>query len=139
MTTGMLLDLLLAGLLVATIAYAVVLNRRLDVLRRSKDEMRAMIDDFTAAAEQARAGMEALRQTGDASGKSLKHLVDEAEALREDLGFLIERGGTVADRLVQDVRGARHTRGSDAAEKPSGEAAGDDPAAQLRRILAATR
>lgn len=135
MTAGIVLDLMLAGLLTATIVYAVVLNRRLDALRRAKDEMRAMIDDFSAAAEKARTGMDALRDAGDSSGRTLKPLIDQAQALREDLGFLIERGSVVADRLAEDVRGARQGRsGGDRAEAIAG-----DPAARLRKILAATR
>lgn len=131
MNSSILLDLLLAGLMVATIVYAVALNRRLTAFRQGKDEMRAMIADFTAAIENARASMGQLKEATEASAKSLDGLIIEAKVLRDDLGFLIERGSAVADRLAGDPRAVR----------PSAPAmpAADDRVGQLRRILETTR
>lgn len=140
MTTGMVLDLLLAVLLAATIGYAMLLKNRLDILRKSKEEMGGLIKDFMSATEQARLGMEELRKASDGSGRVLREMVDEAQALREDLGFLIERGGTLADRLQQNTRGARSTPiGAGRDTKISPQQNADDPALNLRKILEATR
>ncbi len=146
MTVTMMLDLMLAALLVATIVYAVILNRRLGALRDGREEMRALIADFTAATEKARAGMDELRAASDVSGRGLKEMIEESRALREDLGFLIERGGVVADRLEGGVRGARRAgeAAHDAARAPSNSNpapsnSNDDPVQKLRRILEATR
>lgn len=143
MTVAMMLDLMLAALLVATIVYAVILNRRLGALRDGREEMRALINDFTAATEKARTGMDELRTASEASTRGLEEMIGESRALREDLGFLIERGGVVADRLEGGVRSARRT-GDDthdaaraAAPAPSNN--NDDPVQRLRRILQATR
>lgn len=149
MTAAMVLDLLLAGLLVATIVYAVLLNRRLAVLRRGKEELRALIADFVTASEKARVGMSEMRAASETTGRALKEMVEEAQALREDLGFLIERGGTMADRLEQDVRSNRArapsastvaSPGAGAAKATAADAAApNDPIVKLRRILEATR
>jgi hypothetical protein len=131
MTVALVIDLMLAALMVATIVYAIVLNRRLAAFRRGKDEMMALIADFTEATEKAHRGTEALRGAAEASGQALDGSIREAKALREDLGFLIERGAAVADRLVHDTRGARQ------APPPKGPDA--DAIASLRKILEATR
>lgn len=107
MTTEVLLDGLLAVLLVATILYAAILNRRLTHLRQGREELRTLIVEFTSATDRAHSGMESLRQASEISGGELKECVDRAQALRDDLSFLLERGTKVADRLVGSVSAAR--------------------------------
>jgi hypothetical protein len=131
MTAGILIDLLLAGLMAATIVYAVRLNRKLAAFRQGKEEFRALIDEFNAATESARVGLDDLRQLSEGAGPSLKGIVDEARALREDLGFLVDRGAAVADRLVHDVRSTR--------DRAQMRPAANDPAASLKKILDSTR
>jgi hypothetical protein len=132
MTTALLIDLLLAGLLVATIVYAVILNRRLGAFRQGKEELRALIVEFNAATERARVGMDELREASEGMGQSLHATLGEARALRDDLGFLVERGAVVADRLVHDVRARREPA-------PAAKPAANDPADSLRKILESTR
>lgn len=131
MSAAILIDLLLAALLGATIVYAVVLNRRLATFRQGKEELGKMIADFSVATEKARAGLDDIKAAGETSAKALKAAVDQANMLRDDLGFLIERGTVIADHLAQDVRASRAGAGA----RP----AANDPAAQLRKILQATR
>lgn len=145
MTTAMALDLLLAALLVATIAYAILLNRRLTILRQGKEELRRLIADFMEASEKARTGMTEMRTSGETTAHALTKMLDEAQGLRDDLNFLIERGGAMADRLERDVRGARPHPSFAAAPAPPAyaeavdAAASGSSAAKLRRILEATR
>ena len=54
-----LLDGLLVGLLVATIIYAIMLDRRLRTFRQARDEMQALLANFTAATVQAQSGIAA--------------------------------------------------------------------------------
>jgi hypothetical protein len=44
-----------------------------------------------------------LKKTAD----TLKERIDNAQALRDDLAFLIDRGGSAANRLENTVRAAR--------------------------------
>ena len=46
MALSLILDILLASLLVVTIGYAIMLNKRLDALRSDKDELRRLAGDF---------------------------------------------------------------------------------------------
>lgn len=130
-TTTILIDLMLAALMVATIVYAVILNRRLSAFRQGKEELRALIADFTVATEKARAGLDQLRDVSDESAKALDGVIAEAKSLREDIGFLIDRGAAVADRLAYDGRSTR--------QAPPVRPAAEDPVASLRKILQATR
>jgi len=105
MTFPLVLDILLAVLLAATIAYAVVLNRKLGNLRRHKEELERLASVF---AESTMRAEESIGKLKGAAGE-LQGRIDKAEGLGEDLTFLIERGGSAADRLEEAVRGARKT------------------------------
>lgn len=104
---SLLLDGVLAALLIATIAYAAMLDRRLRTLRQSRDELQALLASFTVATAEAQSGMASLRETTQTAAKDLKGELERAKALREDLAFLMERGDELADRLEGGVGAAR--------------------------------
>lgn len=160
LSTAMVLDLLLAGLLAAVIVYAVILNRKLAALRQGKEELRALISDFVAASETARTGMAEMRHAAENAGRNLNEVMGDAKALRDDLSFLIERGGVVADRMEQNVRASRAAPAAVSSPAPAREPVRERPAThgrtardeaydqgepgpeamnRLRRILEATR
>jgi hypothetical protein len=97
------LDIIVAVLLVVTIAYAMVLNRRLDVLRKNKAELEALSANFGEATS--RAG-DSIQQLRDAA-QDLYGTMKKADSIHDDLIFMVERGGTSADRLEEAIRGAR--------------------------------
>lgn len=104
---SLLLDGLMIALLIATIAYAVMLDRRLRSFRQSRDEMQQLLSVFTAATAQAQSGIVALREAAQSTSGDLKAQLDRAKALRDDLAFLVDRGGSLADRLEGGVSAAR--------------------------------
>jgi hypothetical protein len=104
-----LLDGLLAALLVATIIYAVMLDRRLRTFRQARDEMQALLANFTAATVQAQSGIAALRDNGQNTSAELKGQLERGKALRDDLAFLLDRGAILADRLEKGIGAARTT------------------------------
>ncbi len=104
-----LLEGLLAALLATTIVYAVILDRRLRTFRQARDEMQALLANFTAATVQAQSGMAALRDTSTTTAGELKSQLDRGKALRDDLSFLLDRGGELADRLENQIGAARAT------------------------------
>ena len=105
MTISLFLDVVVAMLLVITISYAVILNRRLSQLRRHNAELESLAASFSKAT--VRAGESTVKLKGAAD--KLEASVSKAEALRDDLQFLIERGGTAADRLEAGVRASRNS------------------------------
>jgi hypothetical protein len=104
---SLLLEGLLAVLLVATIAYAAMLDRRLRTLRQSRDEMQALLASFTAATAHAQAGLLSLRETSQAASQEMQGDIERAKALRDDLSFLVDRGNSLADRLESGIGAAR--------------------------------
>lgn len=99
MTIAIALDLLVATLLVATITYAVILNRKLARLRMDRAAFEQMLKDFAVATQRAEHGVALLQKTAATSAAELDSKRDGAVTLRNDLEFLVARAGEQADRL----------------------------------------
>lgn len=108
------IDLTIVTLLIATIAFAVVLNRRLTTWRQDRTEFERLIADFNRAATQAETGIERLKAASEQTGKTLQQAVTKGQSLRDDLAYLIERAEPLTDRLTEGVRSARSIRREDA-------------------------
>ena len=100
-------DLVVAVLLVVTIVYAAMLNRRLAGLRSDKAELQALIQGLTAASHNAETAVSALKEANDDIGRQLEGKVARAQGLRDDLAYMVERGTTLADRLEGAIRARR--------------------------------
>ena len=104
---GMILDVTLVVLLGATIGYCVALHRRLGELRAAQSELPKLIDNFIEATRRAEAGIAGLKAASAATADEIGPKLGEAQVLREDLAFMIDHGGKLADRLEAAVRVAR--------------------------------
>ncbi len=107
------LDIVLAILLVATIGYAMVLNRKLGGLRRHKEELERLAATFSESTVRAEDSIAHLKNS--AAGLQAENA--RATGLRDDLKFLIDRGVSTADRLESAVR---ESRGEDIKRDRSG-------------------
>ncbi|OIQ93722.1 hypothetical protein GALL_243130 [mine drainage metagenome] len=106
----LILDIIVAILLVATIAYAIMLNRRLSELRRNRDDLARLVNAFNDATQRAEAGIPKLRRAAEEAGSALQERVEKAQSLRDDLAFMIERADAMANRLEGSVRQARDVK-----------------------------
>ena len=106
MSPAIFLDAVVIVLLLATIGYAAVLNRRLTRLRSAKDEMEALLRDFGEAGAKAQQALYALHGEGQATAAKLDGLIEQAKTLSDDMVFLIDRGGRLADGLAASEAGA---------------------------------
>jgi hypothetical protein len=97
------LDVLMVALLAACIATTVILNRRLTGLRGDSVELEKLARMFQEATDRADNGVSGLKL----SAQSLQERIDQARTVVDDLQFLIERGGSLADRLEDGVRAAK--------------------------------
>jgi len=104
---ALLLDILIAILLIATIAYAVMLNRSLSQLRQDQSELEALANQFNDATLRAEESIHKLTGSADDMKRDVQDTLRKAEALRDDLNFLIERAGVSADKLEEKVRNNR--------------------------------
>ena len=100
-------DLVLMVLLGATLFQSVRLERALGVLKRDRAALEELAGGFNTSTRQAEQGIERLRTAADGAGRQIARQIDTAAALKDDLSFLSERGGRLADRLDTLVREAR--------------------------------
>jgi cell division septum initiation protein DivIVA len=101
------LDLIIAILLAATIAYAAVLNNKLNQLRKNRDDLAKLVAAFNDATARAEAGIPKLKRASEEASSTLIDRVEKAQSLRDDLAFMIERADAMANRLEGSVRSAR--------------------------------
>ncbi len=110
MTLGA-MSLILEGtvsvLLVAVIVYAIKLNRRILALRSQEGELKDMISQFNDAALQAEASVGHLKTAGMESERNLRATIERAQAMRDDLSFVIERGGNMSNRVERSIERSR--------------------------------
>lgn len=107
MPFALILDMLIAILLIATIAYAVMLNRRLTDLRKDQSELEKLAQSFNDATIRAEESIHKLTGSAEDMKRDVQETLRKAEALRDDLNFLIERAGSSADKLEERVRNNR--------------------------------
>jgi chromosome segregation ATPase len=104
---ALILDILIAILLIATIAYAVMLNRRLSDLRKDQSELEQLAQSFNEATIRAEESIHKLTNSADDMKRDVQETLQKAETLRDDLNFLIDRAGNSADKLEEKVRSNR--------------------------------
>jgi hypothetical protein len=103
----MVLDVIIAVLLVATIVYAAVLNRKLAALRNAKAEMEMLAARFADSTAKAESGIQNLKAHASESGVTLDSISARAAGLAGDLSFLVEKGTSLANRLEEAIDSAR--------------------------------
>jgi hypothetical protein len=119
---GLILDILVIALLGATIFYAAILSRRLAQLRGDRGELQSAVRALAEAAAKAESSVKGLRNSADEAGGKLQKQIDRAQALRDELTFLVDAGEHLANRLEQaatQAGGERRHQGK-AAEDVSG-------------------
>lgn len=116
MPLSLILDIAVIALLVPTIIFAVILNNRLGVLRKNREELARLINAFNEATARAETGIPRLRKTVDETAKTLQEKGERAQTLRDDLAYMIER----ADEAVARLEGAVRLGRSEAKPTPPG-------------------
>lgn len=125
---GWLLELVLLGLLGATLVHAIRLERALRSIRQDRAAFGEAIAGFDQSAREAEQGVGRLRSICADAAQALTRRVEQGAALKDDLAFLIERGESIADRLETLVRTAR----SAAPASPAPAPPAPEPAGKLR-------
>lgn len=107
MTFTLIVDLIVIGLLGATLVYALRLNKQLSSLYQARGELQTFLEGFTGSLTKAESSMQALRSTGETTFSAVHEALSKAQALRDDLSYLVERGETIASHLDEAIREAR--------------------------------
>lgn len=132
MPFSLILDVLIAILLVATITYAVMLNRRLSELRKDQAELEQLAASFNDATLRAEESIHKLTGSADGMKRNMQETLKKAEALREDLNFLIDRAGMSADKLEEKVRNNRPEPPAYAGKKVKDTVAPPEPKSSVK-------
>jgi hypothetical protein len=117
----MILEALVAVLLVVTVVYCAMLDKRLKALRTGQDGLKAIIEGLDSATRRAQTSVSELKAAADAAGHNLSGQVGKARALTDELQIMIEAGNALADRL-EGGRAAAGPRETRAAQAPKPQA-----------------
>ena len=137
---ALLLDGLVAVLLVATLGYCFLLNRRLAALRSTQDELQNLIKDFDRATEAARAGVADLKAASEQAGAELQEHIGKGRALADELTFITDAGARLADRVASNSAGRKPAESTRIVAKRKPEArsdarGGEEPRSEAEREL----
>ncbi|MGI9378996.1 MAG: DUF6468 domain-containing protein [Methyloligellaceae bacterium] len=92
MIFGYLIEIVVAILLVTTIGYCIIVNRKLENLRDNQKNLKSIVKQLHLATAQAEKAISSLKQTVTQSEQELALRIDEARAASDVLQKRIERG-----------------------------------------------
>jgi hypothetical protein len=113
---GMIIDCIVAILLVMTIGYCMMLNRRLKLLKADEQSLRATISELVTATEIAERAIGGLKITVHECDMGLGERLRKAERLAGDIDRAMVSGKDLISRLSQIVSAGRRTDESFLAE-----------------------
>ncbi|MEH6725043.1 MAG: DUF6468 domain-containing protein [Hyphomicrobiales bacterium] len=126
---GLAIDILVSVLLVVTIGYAAVLNRRLKRLRDEEGLMRATVQELVNSSALADRALKELKAMAENSDAVLRARMLEAEAMTGRLDQATERSNTALSRLgaagvpIPDVPNAAQVKQPERRAEPKQEPA----------------
>lgn len=93
------INALIIVLLVVTIAYCWLLNRRIKILQDSRGELAKLLKHFDESTQRASDSIIALQSASKKIGDNIQQHMDKANYLIDDLTFMIEKGGKLANQM----------------------------------------
>lgn len=96
---SLLLDMLIVGLLAATIFFTMRLYSSLSSFREHRDDFEKVVGKLIASIAQAEASIKNLKHVGTLEAESLEGMIKEARAAAEDLKMVNEASNNMAKRL----------------------------------------
>ena len=96
---GLVADAFVAVLLLFTISYSWKLNKRIRVLQDSKSELAELIGRFEESTEAATTGINEIHKASRMINDHIEKRIKKANYVADDLAFMIEKGGKVAEKI----------------------------------------
>lgn len=119
---GLAVELVVGVLLIATIAYCFILDRRLRTMREGENALREIVASLDRATTRAQGAISDLRANAGETTEMLGRDIKKARALADELALMIEAGDHIADRLGSlagvDDAPAKRTPADDDGETP---------------------
>jgi uncharacterized protein DUF6468 len=104
---GLMIESVVAVLLLVTIAFCVVLNRRLKKLRADEQALKGTISELITATEIAERAIAGLKMTVRDCDQNLSDRLNAGESLSRELGIKTETGREVLSQLTKIALAAR--------------------------------
>jgi hypothetical protein len=117
MNFSVLLELTLVVLLMVTLAYCVVLERKLAGVKKGQQALGRTVHDLNVAIEKAGVALSALKAATSGVGEDLNDRIHRGRALADELSLLTASGERIAERFDRAVA----TRPAPADAPPSAE------------------
>ncbi len=117
---GIMIELLVAVLLAVTIAYCILVNRKLVQLRSDQSELKTIVRELHVATNQAEHAIAGLRQGAQNADRSLAQQIERVRELDEQIRTNVEKGEALLLKLSAVTRGqpARAPESAGAAQNP---------------------
>lgn len=96
---NLIMNVVIAGLLAATIGYCWLLNRRIKILQDSRGELAKLLKHFDESTQRASESIIALQTASKKIGENIQFRIDKANYLMDDLSFMIDRGNKLANQM----------------------------------------
>jgi len=108
---GLMIESLVAVLLLLTITFCIVLNRRLKKLKADEQALKGTISELITATEIAERAIAGLKMTVRDCDQNLSERLRTGESLARELGALLDGGRQVLLQLAQITLAARANAG----------------------------
>lgn len=99
MPISLIVEILLSLLLVATLGYCALLERRLSALRSGQDGLKENIGELNGAIANAGSSMRLLKAAAAGASETLDERLVRARGLADELSLLMVSGERIADRI----------------------------------------
>jgi hypothetical protein len=96
-------EIALIVLLSATLAYCMVLERRLAAVRKGQDALKGTIGDLNKAISAAGTSLNLLKSTAGGAAQALDERIANARSMIDELSLLTSSGERIADRFDRAV------------------------------------
>jgi hypothetical protein len=116
---GIFLDIVVCGLLAATVVHAVLLNRRLKHMQSIQADFEAIVHDLNQATGRAESGVYALKAAATELAAKLQRDIDTGQKLQVELSYMVKSGDDIANRLSQNISSARPVNQAAQTAKPA--------------------
>ena len=128
MPYGMILEGIVAILLVLTVGYCFVLDRRLQALRSGREELQKAVEDLNASIGRAQTTILDLKANAGDTARILEDRITKAQGLADELSLMVQSGNSIAERLADRPNSAKTKSNKDQNARPvdrGGEKASD--------------
>ncbi len=93
------MDLVMAGLLLATLIYCLKLNKRIKLLQDSRSELAQIIREFDESTQRATQNINEIHEATRRISDNIQHKIDKASFLADDLEIMIDKANKAVGKV----------------------------------------